>query len=760
MRKNSLSWVTTQSSTTGVAIAAALVLAACGGGTTADTAQTISGKVVDGYIEGATVFLDVNKNGQLDSGEVSTTTDTNGAYSLKADANVLAQNPLWVLVPQGAKDADAPNGVVASAYTMAAMPGQTTVTPLTTLLLYHAASQAGGLTPLLAMPSDQMGQVVAEAERSLKVSWDLKDSDSLTQDVVANQSSAPKQRNIAIVAAQLLQSGKTVTDRALPTDSKGANMLAIKYATDYVAAIAKLSEMSAVDGHKSAAAQSSLASAKTALTAKTNADVLNDTKTFDVADIKNTATKVDIVNAYKGGEYYFSSVYAYQGNLSTANYVKNQYFAAGQALNSAYGSWYTNTPAQTDWRMSASGVADPYWAYSDGKWSLFESKNSGLSDKGDGNLQTFTVNGDNSYLTQRSMKAVDVSGKSMALFNVSNSDLSSLLGNATFPTGSVMYVFGPSTYSKERLIANDDSSSTGFDSQIIWKDPAGTVNRARASSLAEVLAAYPDTGSRGLGFSPGAYASRTGCIYFGAGTTSGALYFRGRDTNGSCTGKDAVVATDSPVKPHDGTWSLVTRAGQQVILLNWTDQPATVSCSTSTSPRCIYENVLVVVDGKVRYGSYYPAGVVRAYGSTSWNKTAFEAMLTQLQLPATSAAAMRDMTGRWVSSWSIYDNAVDLFVQMNITSQQTNGYLTGNYTASDRNRGVSYYGTLTGWVSGNAVSFRLDGPLGNYSNPLCRSISGLYGVISGMTGSGSFSYMENCGNGSSIYSGTASFNKD
>ncbi|TAG94907.1 MAG: hypothetical protein EAZ09_12470 [Oscillatoriales cyanobacterium] len=40
------------------------------------------GKVIDGYIAGAKVFLDANKNGVLDASEPSTTTDSNGGYKL------------------------------------------------------------------------------------------------------------------------------------------------------------------------------------------------------------------------------------------------------------------------------------------------------------------------------------------------------------------------------------------------------------------------------------------------------------------------------------------------------------------------------------------------------------------------------------------------------------------------------------------------------------------------------------------------------
>ena len=68
----------------------ALALAACGGGggggsstTSANPASTsLSGTAVDGYLKGATVFLDVNGNGSIDTGEPSALTDDAGRYVL------------------------------------------------------------------------------------------------------------------------------------------------------------------------------------------------------------------------------------------------------------------------------------------------------------------------------------------------------------------------------------------------------------------------------------------------------------------------------------------------------------------------------------------------------------------------------------------------------------------------------------------------------------------------------------------------------
>ena len=69
--------------------ALAATLTACGGGgggsagtSTQASATTLSGTAVDGYLQGARVFLDVNGNGLADTGEPTATTDANGRYSL------------------------------------------------------------------------------------------------------------------------------------------------------------------------------------------------------------------------------------------------------------------------------------------------------------------------------------------------------------------------------------------------------------------------------------------------------------------------------------------------------------------------------------------------------------------------------------------------------------------------------------------------------------------------------------------------------
>jgi hypothetical protein len=86
-------------------IMAAGSIAGCGGGGTSAPASTpatsISGKVADGYLVGATVFLDKNDNYQMDSGEPSATTDQNGAYTLHMASADVGKYPIVAIATKG-----------------------------------------------------------------------------------------------------------------------------------------------------------------------------------------------------------------------------------------------------------------------------------------------------------------------------------------------------------------------------------------------------------------------------------------------------------------------------------------------------------------------------------------------------------------------------------------------------------------------------------------------------------------------------------
>jgi hypothetical protein len=145
-------------------IITALLVVACGGGGgsgtgTGSASVSLGGKVIDGYIKGATVCLDLNSNNMCDSGEPSTTSGADGSYSLSYSGSVSGLQIISV-VPVGAVDSEL--GVIATAYNLLApVPTDpasytnTHVTPLTTLVAARI-NQAGG--------QDALSPAAAEAQ--------------------------------------------------------------------------------------------------------------------------------------------------------------------------------------------------------------------------------------------------------------------------------------------------------------------------------------------------------------------------------------------------------------------------------------------------------------------------------------------------------------------------------------------------------------------------------------------------------------------
>lgn len=109
-------------------LSSVFILSACGGGSggstnSSENVASASGKVIDGYISGATVFLDLNFNGVLDAGEPQTVSGDFGDYTLElspADHQCLGYAPLVVDVPAGAIDED--QGEVDEPYQMVFAP--------------------------------------------------------------------------------------------------------------------------------------------------------------------------------------------------------------------------------------------------------------------------------------------------------------------------------------------------------------------------------------------------------------------------------------------------------------------------------------------------------------------------------------------------------------------------------------------------------------------------------------------------------------
>ena len=110
--------------------------AAAGDDGSGSSSPTTTGVVIDGYISGATVFRDTNGNGLLDDGEISTTTDAQGNFTLGGDTGI-------PIVAVGGTDIS--TGLNFEG-TLKAPAGSTVVSPVTTLIQQIVEADESGAT--------------------------------------------------------------------------------------------------------------------------------------------------------------------------------------------------------------------------------------------------------------------------------------------------------------------------------------------------------------------------------------------------------------------------------------------------------------------------------------------------------------------------------------------------------------------------------------------------------------------------------------
>jgi subtilisin family serine protease len=207
-----------------LSLAAVLVLASCGGGGStpaADTASAqhsvlLSGVVVDGPIEGATVFLDLNRNNTHDAGEpMSLPSAANGAFQIAADALTQAQIATALLVthvPDSARDAD-DGGLSLAA---AGRAGFALMTPASAYISAAGEMSPVVLSPLTTLVAQEMatnGLTLAEAKEAVQAHLGLQDKDVMSDFSVAGDKALG---NIARATAIALgDAGKAISQVAI-----------------------------------------------------------------------------------------------------------------------------------------------------------------------------------------------------------------------------------------------------------------------------------------------------------------------------------------------------------------------------------------------------------------------------------------------------------------------------------------------------------------------------------------------------------------
>lgn len=135
---------------------------------------SIGGKVIDGYVSGATVWLDINGNGQYDDSEPSAVSGSAGDYSLElteAQSLCLAYANLYVDVPVGALDED--TGPVSEAYQMV-LPAR---------FSDPTEGEAFNISPLTTVLAEQLSEVLINNGQDTNSCADLLDNVQLAAEI-------------------------------------------------------------------------------------------------------------------------------------------------------------------------------------------------------------------------------------------------------------------------------------------------------------------------------------------------------------------------------------------------------------------------------------------------------------------------------------------------------------------------------------------------------------------------------------------------
>ncbi len=136
------------------------LIAGCGsGGSTPASVATVSGKVADGYLKHAEVFLDRNGTYQWDGVEPETTTDVNGFFSMTVSATDAANFPVVARAIAGTTfDMDTPSSAIASSYVMSAPAGTSGfISPMSSLVREKmTANPAMTMTDAMTQLRNQM----------------------------------------------------------------------------------------------------------------------------------------------------------------------------------------------------------------------------------------------------------------------------------------------------------------------------------------------------------------------------------------------------------------------------------------------------------------------------------------------------------------------------------------------------------------------------------------------------------------------------
>ncbi len=196
-----------------------LSLAGCGGSNKAvdaDNTSNITGTVADGYLSGAIVCLDVNGNMGCDPAEPQTISDINGDFTIEATQAQIDQYPIIAEITETTVDSDNPGQPVQNPYVLSSPPGETFVSPLSTVVQHL----------LNTNPQFDLDNAIAQAHELLGIAQSVE----LLEDYIkSGETDAHEvaQDIAAILGIELAEAEDLVADNANLDDGDFPNVYAV-----------------------------------------------------------------------------------------------------------------------------------------------------------------------------------------------------------------------------------------------------------------------------------------------------------------------------------------------------------------------------------------------------------------------------------------------------------------------------------------------------------------------------------------------------
>jgi hypothetical protein len=435
----------------GIASAGLLTIYGCGGGggssPAASTTTSVPVTVIDGAIQNATVCLDKNNNGACDTGEPSGKTDATGKVNLTVDAADVGKYPVIAVVGTDATDAD--TGPVPVRYTMSAPADSVgVVSPLTTMVQQTVASTGASTTDAAASVQATTGINVSLFQDYTKVAAPT--DGSISAATVARMVVVTTQQQSTAVAGALDTTaidGATITQADL---DKAVQQKLLELLPALVAALGDPAVLTATDKEAALLAAATTlvtdsglttTSVATAVAINTQASSPTTTASAPVA----ASVTLRALN-FTDTSNFFALVYSgsLAQNTPDAN-NKLRYVERRQRNNAGnLAKWGTGSdPARG---------ADLHWSGSAWVNCPINFENTSSVRDAQGNSVYNTC--DNAETGKSNRATFDIAGKTLASVitdaraagykNLSIGDntaptLSTLLGSATFPTGSSLF---------------------------------------------------------------------------------------------------------------------------------------------------------------------------------------------------------------------------------------------------------------------------------------------------------------------------------